>query len=88
MKFRFEKSLDKEEIVAYAKEKSKLIETIENICLQEDNRLVGYMANTIKELNPVFIECFITEDDKIYALYQGDKYQIKKRLYELNELYK
>lgn len=88
MKFRFEKSLEKEEIIAFSKEKNELIKTIENICLQDDNRLLGYNNNTIKELNPLLIECFITYADKIYAIYKGNKYQIKKRLYELSAVYK
>ncbi len=87
MKFRFELSNDKEEIVAYAKKKNDLINLIENICLNS-NSLLGYKNNEIKEINPSLVECFITYDEKIYALINKDKYQIKKRLYELSELLK
>lgn len=50
--------------------------------------MVGYDEGCIKKLNPLQVECFFTSDDKIYALYKGNKYQVKKRLYELNEIYK
>ena len=87
MKFIFEQCLDKEEIIAYGKEKNELIKTIENMCLQDENSLFGYLNGTIKELNPNKIECFITCGEKVYALMDNKKYLVKKRLYELNEKY-
>lgn len=87
MKFRFEECQDKEEIVAYAKNKNELIILIEKLCQNDSNKIIGYNDNIIKELNPNEIECFITIQDKVYAVTKNDKYQVKKRLYELNELY-
>ena len=84
MKFKFVQS-DKNEIVAYASKRSTIINIIENICIQEDSVLLGYIDNKIKELNPNYIECFTTLDDKIYAIYGKEKYQVKLRLYELYE---
>jgi DNA-binding LytR/AlgR family response regulator len=86
MKFRFEKSEDKEEIVAYAKDRNELINLIEKICLNDSTKIIGYTDNIIKELNPNEIECFITTLDKVYAVVKDNKYVVKKRLYELNEL--
>ena len=40
-----------------------------------------------KELNHNEIECFITVEDKVYAVTKDKKYQVKKRLYELNEMF-
>ena len=85
MKFRFEKVEDKEEIVAYGKEKTKLINLIETLCFQEEHPLVGYSEGEIKELNVLEIECFYTQKEKVYALIDGEIYLIKKRLYELYE---
>lgn len=87
MKFRFEKS-DKNEIVAYANHKNNLINMIESLCLNDDFSLIGYSGNIIKELNPNLIECFITSNDKIYAIYKNERYYVKKRLYELYDEFK
>lgn len=86
MKFRFELSEDKEEVVAYAKDRTELINLIEKICLNDSTKILGYDDNIIKELNPNEIECFITVQDKVYAVVKDNKYVVKKRLYELNEL--
>ena len=85
MKFRFIES-DNYEIIAYGKNKTDLIKQIETLCSNDDISLIGYSENQIKELNPAQIECFYTEGDKIYGLFNGTKYNIKKRLYELNNL--
>ena len=86
MNFRFEYSEDKEEIVAYGKNRNELINLIETICLNDITKIIGYDDNIIKELNPNEVECFITIEDKIYAVTKNKKYQVKKRLYELNEM--
>ena len=87
MKFRFEICEDKEEIVAYAKDKNELINLIEKMCQNDSTKIIGYFDNIIKELNHNEIECFITVEDKVYAVTKDKKYQVKKRLYELNEMF-
>lgn len=85
MKFKF---IQKEEyeIIAYGKDKNELISLIESICLKDDINIIGYYQNQIKDLNPLQIECFYTEDEKVYTNYLGVKYQVKKRLYELKNI--
>ncbi len=63
-----------------------LIDAIEKLCIQ-DNKLIGYDESKIKEINYLEVECFITEEDKVYALVNNEKYLIRKRLYELFEIY-
>lgn len=87
MKFRFEQSDDKDEIVAYASKRNKLINEIEALCMNSSTKIIGYDNGRIKELNINDIECFITVDDKVYALGKNLKYQVKMRLYELNEMF-
>lgn len=88
MKFKFIKSEDKEEVIVYYKNKNKLIEELENLSHQYDQRIIGFDNGIIKELNPIEIECFITENEKVIALVKNNKYLLKKRLYELNEMLK
>lgn len=87
MKFRYEKSTDREEIIAYGKTKTAFIKIIENLCYQDDHPLIGYQEGHIKELNALEIECFYTQNEKVYALVDEEEYLVKKRLYELNELF-
>ena len=86
MKFRFEKSEDKEEVVVYAKSKNNLINLIEKMCQNDSTKIIGYDNNIIKELSPNEIECFITVEEKVFAIANNGRYQVKKRLYELDEL--
>ena len=88
MKFRFVETEEKEEIVAYAKNKRELITSIEEMCELDESILIGYDEGFVKKLNPIKIECFLTYNEKVYALLDGEKYLVKKRLYELSELYK
>lgn len=87
MKFRFEKTSDREEVVAYGKTKTDLIMLIEKLCSQDELALVGYKDNEFTSLNVSDIECFYTQNDKVYAKTNEDTYLIKKRLYELDEMY-
>lgn len=86
MKFKYVEKNDYE-IIAYGPKKNNLIMMIEKICIQNDNKLIGYFNNEIKELNPNFIDCFITIGDKVYAIYKNDRYLVKFRLYELYDMY-
>lgn len=88
MKFRFEKTSEKEEIVVYASKKSDLINLIENLCYQEGHPLIGYQEGLIKELNPLDVECFYTSSEKVFALLGNEEYLVKSRLYELYDLLK
>lgn len=88
MKFRYEKSDDREEIIAYSKTKNELIKLIETLCYQEEHPLIGYQDGNIRELNALEIECFYTQNEKVYASIDGNAYLVKKRLYELSELLK
>ena len=84
MKFRFVKSEDKEEVVVYGKSQTELVNKIKALC-DEEKTLIGYDNNKFKELNISEIECFITTDDKVYAITKNGNYLIKKRLYELDK---
>lgn len=85
MRFSFIKNNDKEEVIVYAKRKNALIEAIEAMCCED--KLYGYQNDLFKELDVHKIECFIAENEKIYAINKNGKYHVKKRLYELEEMY-
>lgn len=87
MKFIYIEDETKNELCYYGKEKTPFITYIESICNQDEKQLIGYYKNTFQQLNPFELEVFITHNDKTYTIYQQKEYLIKKRLYELNDLF-
>ena len=74
-----------EEILIYAHEKTPLICEIEELVNNNFIDLKGYTENETVKLNLNNIYCFITEDNKVYALTEKGKYRLKSRLYQLEE---
>jgi DNA-binding LytR/AlgR family response regulator len=90
MKFKLiiDKTKD-EEIVITAHERTKLIDRIESIIIDNDDqsRLIAYNDEEIRLLDLSDIECITVLDGKTYAVNNlGEKLRLKKRLYELEEI--
>ncbi|MBQ4572495.1 MAG: LytTR family transcriptional regulator [Clostridia bacterium] len=79
-----EKNRD-EEILIYAHEKTPLICEIEELVNNNFIDLKGYTENETVKLNLNDVYCFVTEDNKVYALTEKGKYRLKLRLYQLEE---
>ena len=87
MKYKFVYDDKNEEVIVKGKKENSLFGKIRILCEQDEKKIIGYKDKIIKELNPIEIDCFMTYDDKVYALVNNEKYHIKKRLYELYDLY-
>lgn len=74
-----------EEVVVYAKEKSELIEKIEQLVNDSNFELVGYKNKEAVFLNASEVLCFAVFDDKVYALTEKDRFVLKLRLYQVEE---
>lgn len=74
-----------EEILVYAHEKTPLVCEIEELVISHSVELIGYTEDETVKLNANDIYCFFTEDNKVYALTQNEKYKLKSRLYQLEE---
>lgn len=74
-----------EEILIYAHEKTKLVETIEQLVSDDAFELIGYKDREAVRLNTNDIVCFIAEDNKVYALTENEKLNLKFRLYQIEE---
>lgn len=74
-----------EEAIIYAHEKTELIGEIERLLSEETEVLVGYKEKEMVRLSIGEVYCFIVEDNKIYALCEKEKLQLKCRLYNLEE---
>lgn len=75
----------KEEILIYAHERSELIADIERLVAESKFELIGYKDNEVKKLNLLSVNCFVIENNKVYALTE-DKLQIKARLYQVEAM--
>ncbi|MBR3083523.1 MAG: LytTR family transcriptional regulator [Oscillospiraceae bacterium] len=78
-----------ETVIACVHARTPLINEIERLVMQDglSDRIPGYADGEISMLEVCEIECFIVEDEKTFALYDGKKHLVRKRLYELeNEL--
>lgn len=86
MKFRFfiDKERD-EEVIVYAHKKIKLIEDIENLVAENSFELMGFLEREAVKLDLADVYCFISENNKIYAVCEQGKYLLRLRLYQLEE---
>lgn len=79
----------KEEVVATVHERSQLTDRIELLVMQYAgvDRIAAYTEDDMKMLPFSDIECITVLDGKTYAVdVNGDKYRLKQRLYELEEI--
>jgi len=74
-----------EEVLVYAHESSKLTEYIRELCETDGIELIGTKDKESEKLDINDINCFISEENKVYALTSRDRFQIKYRLYQLEE---
>lgn len=75
-----------EKVLIYAHEQNKAVDEIKSFVENQDIELVGYKDGEIEKLNPNKVNCFIIENSKIYAITDDDKYHVKLRLYNLEEM--
>ena len=87
MKFSFfiDKNRD-EEVIVYTHEKSELIDEIRSLVTSKRTTLYGHANNEVIVINPSETECFIVEDNKVYALSGDSKLRVRERLYQLEEM--
>lgn len=74
-----------EEIHIFAHEKTQLINEIEELVKSSSFDLIGYTEDETVKLNLNDVYCFVTDNNKVYALTENEKYRLKSRLYQLEE---
>ena len=85
MKFRFLIDKNREEVIVYAHEKTKLVEGIEKLVTENNFELIGYADREAVKLDLADVYCFTVENNKIYAVCENEKYLLKLRLYQIEE---
>ncbi len=74
-----------EEVLIYANERTRLIDEIEKLVSGETEEIIGYTDTGAKKINAYDVNCFIVENNRVYALTKDGRYLIKRRLYQLEE---
>lgn len=77
-----------EEIIIYASAKTPLIESIERLINAENldtPPILGYVGDSIIEVDPESVDCFFIEGKRLYAATDSGNLLIKHRLYEIEE---
>lgn len=77
---------EEEKVVIYAKEKNSLVTEIEKLVNSTGVSLTGTLDDSTVLIDPSNVSCFISEAGKIYALIDDKKYQLKERLYQLEDM--
>lgn len=82
-----DKNCEETKFVIHTKSiEDKIIKLIENLQNKEAEQLNGFKDNEMYLLSQDDIETIYTEDGKVFARKNENKYLIKKRLYELEEI--
>lgn len=79
-------SKDAEQVVLECVHMNSEFTDIRNYCLSKDNALIGYEENRAKQLHYHEILYLEALEDRVFAYTQSGVYEIKRRLYELEEL--
>ena len=85
---KFEIFIDKEceeRVIVYAHEKTKLTDAIQQLVTETD-ALNGYNGKQYVKLSFADVYCFTVEENKVFALTESERLQLKSRLYNLEEI--
>ena len=77
---------DEEKVLIYANERTKLVDEIESLVLTSNVNLIGTFNDEIIKIDISDVSCFLSENNKVFALINDKKYQIKQRLYQIEEM--
>lgn len=85
---KFELIIDKacdEKVTVFAREKTAVIEKIEELVREHSFELIGYSAKEAVRLDICDVYCFIAENNRVYAITENEKLLLKCRLYQIGE---
>ncbi len=74
-----------EEVIIYAHERNETVESIERLISETQFELVGYSGKSAVRFELDEVCCFTVEDNKVFAMTENEKLQLKLRLYQIAE---
>ena len=75
-----------EEVVVYARGKSKFTEELEAFVGSNTPELIGYSGKNIVKLSGAEVFAFAVEEGKVFAVTEREKLLLQKRLYQIEEM--
>lgn len=75
-----------ERVTIYAKELTPTVRELQRIAENAHRGLMGYREGEMAPLNPAEICCITVTGGKVYALCRNGTWQLKERLYTLEEI--
>ena len=75
----------KEEVIIYARAENQLVKEIRDLVVN-DSCLIAYKDDAVIKISPSEVYCFTIENNKLYAIMEKERLQIKQRLYQVEEL--
>ncbi|MCR5308815.1 MAG: LytTR family transcriptional regulator [Bacilli bacterium] len=84
--FTFIDKNEEERVIIYSKERTSLVDQIEKLVSSTGVSLTGTYEDISVLINPMDVSCFVVESGKIFALINEKKYQLKERLYQLEDM--
>lgn len=77
---------EEEKVLIYANKRTKVIDEIEALVLESQVDITGTYNDEIIKIDINEVSCFISENNKVFALIHDKRYQIKQRLYQIEEM--
>lgn len=74
-----------EEVIVYARERTRLVDEIEQLATETPDTIYGFADGQVSVLEQKDIYRFLTENNHIYAETEEGRFFIKARLYQLEE---
>lgn len=75
-----------EEILIYAHQRTDTIDEIERMATDTASQLIGYLRDEIAKLDVKDVYCFTVDGGKLFAVCENEKYLLKARLYNIEEM--
>ena len=75
-----------EEVLINSQKRSSLVDEIERRLESNNLTIKGTKDDEIIIINPLDVTCFISQNNKVFALIGEEQYKIKERLYQLEEM--
>lgn len=75
------------DIVITARERTDILDRLEELMKDERRELLGYRGAEIVRLDGEGVYSFFVESGRVYALDDGGRWLVKERLYALEELF-
>ena len=86
MEIKIKENCELEKVTFELKKVTPKINMIVGLLTEKETDIVGYEDNDIHIIKKEDITSFISENNKVYALFGQNRYLIKSRMYQLEEL--